>query len=113
MQDGISHFPAGEVLLAKSDAFPYDGVVRRSRSAGPYSSVWRTRLSVKRGFNMDIQLGDIVKMKKPHPCGSFEWVIERVGMDFKLRCRGCGHLVMIPRRQAEKNIREVRRADAL
>ena len=60
---------------------------------------------------MDIRLGDIVKMKKPHPCGSFEWTIERVGMDFKLRCLGCGHQVMLPRRQAEKNIREVRRTE--
>ena len=60
---------------------------------------------------MDIRLGDIVKMKKPHPCGSYEWKIERVGMDFRLCCMGCGHKVMIPRRQAEKNIREVKHAD--
>ena len=60
---------------------------------------------------MDIRLGDIVKMKKPHPCGSYEWTIERVGMDFKLRCIGCGHQVMLPRRQAEKSIREVRREE--
>ena len=60
---------------------------------------------------MDIRLGDIVRMKKPHPRGSFEWKIERVGMDFRLCCMGCGHKVMIPRRQAEKNIREVRHSD--
>ena len=60
---------------------------------------------------MDIRLGDIVRMKKPHPCGSFEWRIERVGMDFRLCCMGCGHKVMIPRRQAEKNIREVRHSE--
>ena len=60
---------------------------------------------------MDIRLGDIVRMKKPHPCGSYEWKIERVGMDFRLCCMGCGHKVMIPRRQAEKNIREVKHAD--
>ena len=58
---------------------------------------------------MDIQLGDIVKMKKPHPCGSHEWKVERVGMDLRLSCLGCGHQVMLPRHQAEKNIRELRR----
>lgn len=57
---------------------------------------------------MDIQLGDIVKMKKKHPCGSMEWQVERVGMDLRLRCLGCGHQVMLPRHQAEKNIRELR-----
>ena len=70
-----------------------------------------TYAAVFRGIRMDIRLGDIVRMKKPHPCGSFEWAVERVGMDFKLRCTGCGHQVMLPRRQAEKNIREVRHAE--
>lgn len=41
-------------------------------------------------------LGDIVRMKKQHPCGSSEWEILRVGMDFRLKCQGCGHLVMLP-----------------
>ncbi|MCQ2422716.1 MAG: DUF951 domain-containing protein [Lachnospiraceae bacterium] len=58
---------------------------------------------------MEICLGDVIKMKKPHPCGSYEWRVDRVGMDFRLFCLGCGHQVMLPRRQAEKNIREVRR----
>ena len=56
---------------------------------------------------MDYQVGDIVKLKKPHPCGSQEWAVLRVGMDFKLRCMGCGHEVMLPRAKAEKNIRKV------
>ncbi len=56
---------------------------------------------------MDIHLNDILKMKKPHPCGSQEWLVLRVGMDFKLRCQGCGHEVMLPRSRAEKNIRRV------
>lgn len=56
---------------------------------------------------MDIRVGDVVKMKKQHPCGSHEWEILRVGMDFRMKCAGCGHQIMIPRRQAEKNIRQV------
>ena len=56
---------------------------------------------------MDIQVGDKLTMKKPHPCGSREFVVLRVGMDFKLRCQGCGHEVMLPRSKAEKNIRKV------
>ena len=51
---------------------------------------------------MDIHVNDILKMKKPHPCGSQEWLVLRVGMDFKLRCQGCGHEVMLPRSKAEK-----------
>ncbi len=54
---------------------------------------------------MDIQIGDVIRMKKKHPCGSSEWKVLRVGMDFRLECLGCGHQIMIPRRQAEKNLR--------
>lgn len=56
---------------------------------------------------MDIQVGDVLQMKKPHPCGSREWTVLRVGMDFRLRCLGCGHEVMLPRVKAEKNIKKV------
>ena len=58
---------------------------------------------------MDIRLGDIRVMKKPHPCGEKKWLVLRTGMDFRLRCTGCGHEVMLPRSKAEKNIREVLR----
>lgn len=58
---------------------------------------------------MEIQVGDIIKMKKPHPCGSHEWEVLRVGMDFRLKCMGCGHMVMLARRLVEKNIREIRK----
>lgn len=58
---------------------------------------------------MDIRLNDVLTMKKPHPCGSRDWLVLRVGMDFKLRCQGCGHEVMLPRSRAEKNIRKVLR----
>ncbi|MBE7007133.1 MAG: DUF951 domain-containing protein [Ruminococcaceae bacterium] len=58
---------------------------------------------------MDVRLGDVLVMKKPHPCGSREWSVMRTGMDFRLKCLGCGHEVLLPRSKAEKNIREIRR----
>lgn len=54
---------------------------------------------------LQYDVGDIVKLKKPHPCGSQEWEILRVGADFRLRCLGCGHQVMVPRKLVEKNTR--------
>lgn len=58
---------------------------------------------------MDIQVGDILTMKKAHPCGSKEWKVLRTGADFKLKCMGCGHEVMGARANFEKNIKQVRR----
>lgn len=51
------------------------------------------------------EVGDVVKLKKPHPCGSQEWEILRVGADFRLRCLGCDHQVMVARKMVEKNTR--------
>ncbi len=56
---------------------------------------------------MDIQKGDILTMKKKHPCGSDKMQVLRSGMDFKLRCCGCSREFMIPRVKAEKNIRAI------
>ncbi len=58
---------------------------------------------------MNIHLEDHLTMKKAHPCGSKEWIVLRVGMDFKLRCVGCGREIMIPRSKAEKNIKKIER----
>ena len=60
---------------------------------------------------MDVRLGDVLVMKKPHPCGSREWKVLRTGMDFRLKCLGCGHEVLLPRAKAEKNIREIQRSE--
>ena len=60
---------------------------------------------------MDIRIGDVLELKKPHPCGSREWTVLRVGMDFKLRCIGCGHEVMSPRSKIEKSVKKVRREE--
>lgn len=57
---------------------------------------------------MDIKVGDIVKLKKQHPCGSREWEVLRIGADFRLKCLGCGHQIMLERKMVEKNIREIR-----
>ena len=51
---------------------------------------------------MDLQVGEIIRLKKQHPCGSSEWEILRTGMDFRLKCMGCGRQVMLPRKQVEK-----------
>ena len=58
---------------------------------------------------MDVRVGDTLKMKKPHPCGSFEWRVLRSGMDFRLKCLGCGHEVLIARAKAEKGIKAILR----
>lgn len=57
---------------------------------------------------MEYKVGQIVKLKKQHPCGSFEWEILRVGADFRLKCMGCGHQVMLERRTVEKNTKGLR-----
>ncbi len=56
---------------------------------------------------MEIKIGDVLVMKKPHPCGCFEFAVLRVGMDFRLRCTGCGHEFLISRQKAEKSTRQV------
>ena len=62
---------------------------------------------------MDIRLNDILLMKKPHPCGEKQWLVLRTGADFRLRCMGCGHEVMVPRHKAEKNIRQIKETQQL
>ena len=60
---------------------------------------------------MNFEVGDIVKLKKQHPCGSSEWEILRVGADFRLKCMGCGHMIMVPRKLVGKNVRGLKGAD--
>ena len=56
---------------------------------------------------MDVRVGDVLRLKKKHPCGSYEWEVLRIGADFRLKCCGCCHLIMSPRKQIEKNIKEI------
>ena len=58
---------------------------------------------------MDVRVGDVLVMKRKHPCGSIEFSVLRSGMDFRLRCLGCGREFMIPRSKAEKNIKKILR----
>ncbi|MCR5652485.1 MAG: DUF951 domain-containing protein [Ruminococcus sp.] len=56
---------------------------------------------------MNLNAGDRIELKKPHPCGSKTFELLRVGMDFKIRCEGCGREVMVPRKKVEKSIKKV------
>ncbi len=54
-------------------------------------------------------MGDVLTMKKAHPCGAKDWLVLRVGADFRLRCTGCGREVMGERLKFEKNIKKITR----
>lgn len=56
---------------------------------------------------MDLKVGDIVRLRKPHPCGGFEWEIVRIGADIGLRCLKCRHRVLVPRSRIEKRIKKI------
>ena len=56
---------------------------------------------------MEINVGDKILMKKKHPCGFDTFTVTRIGIDFKIKCDGCGHEVMLPRVKCEKNIKKV------
>lgn len=55
------------------------------------------------------EVGDVLRLKKQHPCGSSQWEVLRVGADFRLKCMGCGHQIMVPRKLVEKNTREIKK----
>lgn len=56
---------------------------------------------------MDFSVGDIVQMKKTHPCGGSQWEILRTGIDFRIKCTTCGHMVMLPRTKFEKSVKKI------
>ena len=60
---------------------------------------------------MDVRVGDLLEMKKPHPCGSKTFLVLRIGMDFRLKCQGCGHEFLAPRLKIERNIRKLQRQE--
>lgn len=64
-------------------------------------------IEIYRGTTVDIKVGDIIITKKQHPCGSSRFEVLRIGLDFKLRCCGCNHEIMIPRIKITKNIKGV------
>ncbi len=61
---------------------------------------------------LEIRLGDVVRLRKPHPCGGFEWTVVRLGADIGIRCLGCGRRVLLPRRDFERRVKAfVRRGE--
>jgi len=66
----------------------------------------------QRGSEMDVQVGDVLMMKKKHPCGDNKFLVLRSGMDFRLRCQKCGREFLIPRVKAERNISKIVREEA-
>ena len=60
---------------------------------------------------MDVRVGDVLTMKKQHPCGEKRWQVLRIGADFKLRCLGCGHEILGARSKFEKQIKAIERKD--
>ncbi len=58
-------------------------------------------------INHKFQVGDIVELKKEHPCGSRIWKVLRVGADFRMECQGCRHSLMIPRAKFEKSVKKI------
>ncbi|MBM7716817.1 DUF951 domain-containing protein [Siminovitchia sp. FSL H7-0308] len=55
----------------------------------------------------EFDLHDVVEMKKPHPCGTNRWRIIRMGMDIRMKCEGCGHSVMLPRREFTRKLKKI------
>ena len=58
-------------------------------------------------MNAEYKLGSIVIMKKPHPCGTNEWEVIRLGMDIKIKCNNCGRMIMLPRIDFNKKLKKV------
>jgi hypothetical protein len=54
---------------------------------------------------LDLQLNDVLRLRKPHPCGSYEWIVVRLGADIGLQCRNCGRRVMLTRRELMKRMK--------
>ena len=62
---------------------------------------------------IEVQVGDIVRLRKPHPCGGYEWEVVRIGADIGLKCQTCQHRVMLTRREFEKRLKTfIQRADS-
>jgi hypothetical protein len=55
----------------------------------------------------DLQLNDRVRLRKPHPCGSYEWIVTRLGADIGLECCGCGRRVLLTRRELSRRLKTI------
>jgi hypothetical protein len=54
---------------------------------------------------LELRIGDVVRLRKPHPCGSHDWTVVRLGADIGLRCHGCNHRILVPRRTVERRLK--------
>ena len=61
---------------------------------------------------MEIHVGDTVKLKKMHPCGGYEWLVLREGADFRIKCKGCEHQIMLSRKTLEKSVKDIKKPEA-
>ena len=71
-----------------------DGIIR----------AW-TRRSKELLMLPDLQMGDVLRLRKPHPCGSTDWVVVRLGADIGLKCLGCGRRILLPRRDVARRLK--------
>lgn len=62
-------------------------------------------MPIHKGGPLEVFIGDVVRLRKPHPCGGFDWTIVRLGADIGLRCNGCGRKVLLPRREMERRMK--------
>ena len=82
---------------------------QESENMGTWDNLQIKNEEYQMGLNYEV--GDIVTLKKAHPCGSKEWEILRVGADFRLKCKGCGHQIMVARKLVEKNTRDLKKIE--
>ncbi len=62
-------------------------------------------MRLRKGGPLQVYIDDVVRLRKPHPCGSFEWTVVRLGADIGLRCHGCSRKVLLPRRELERRLK--------
>jgi hypothetical protein len=68
--------------------------------------MWAIQVKIT-GMLPDLQLNDTLRLRKPHPCGSYEWIVVRLGADIGLECKGCGRRVMLTRRELSRRIKGI------
>jgi hypothetical protein len=69
------------------------------------SRIGKRRIIMRSNEPLQVVIGDVVHLRKPHPCGSHDWTVVRLGADIGLRCHGCGRRVLLPRRDLEKRLK--------
>jgi hypothetical protein len=62
-------------------------------------------MTLRKGAPLELFLDDVVRLRKPHPCGSYDWTVVRLGADIGLRCQGCSRRVLLARRELERRLK--------